>query len=193
MKNRKFSYFQSHIDLAHMFWKKHVTKDAIIVDATCGNGHDSLYLASECLHLGHLFCIDLQKEAIASTEERLASLTPSKRAKITLIEGSHVSFETLDCNCDLFVYNLGYLPGETKHITTMVTTTLKSVKNALKRLNKGGLISITCYPGHEEGKKEESALLSFFSGLCPSEYMLVHNKFMNRNSSPSLLLVYKST
>ncbi len=148
-----------------MYWKKHVKEGAIIVDATCGNGHDSYFLANECLSSGHLFCIDLQKEAISSTKNLLSTLCETKRENITLIEGSHASFDARLTGCDLFVYNLGYLPGETKHITTMVDTTLESVKNALNRLNKGGLISITCYPGHEEGKREESALLSFFSKL----------------------------
>jgi hypothetical protein len=55
-----FPLFNTPIDLAHHFWKKLLQEKDIVIDATCGNGKDSLVLA-KLLHPlnGSLLCIDL--------------------------------------------------------------------------------------------------------------------------------------
>jgi hypothetical protein len=85
------------------------------------------------------------------------------------------------------VYNLGYLPGGKKSITTQTDTTLESVKLSLELLADDGAISITCYPGHEEGAREEKELLAFAETLSSKEWNVCQHKWLNRPRSPSLL------
>ena len=75
---------------------------------------------------------------------------------------------------------------------TETSSTLTDIKNALERICPGGVISITCYPGHPEGKREEEALLSFLSSLDPKFWSFTSTSWNNRNASPSLLLIQKS-
>ena len=70
----------------------------------------------------------------------------------------------------LVVYNLGYLPKGNKKLTTLTDSTLQSLENALALIQPGGVVSITCYPGHEEGAKEEAALLQKVAQLSPSSW-----------------------
>ena len=117
----------SHIELAHLVWKKHLKKNSIIIDATCGNGHDSLFLAKN-LQEGTLFCFDVQKQALLQTQKNLCK-------NIFYIHDCHSNLEK--CHSypvDLIIYNLGYLPGSNKKIRTGHRTTLISLKKASKML-----------------------------------------------------------
>jgi len=193
-----FSIFQSHLDLAHTYWETHLKKTSppyVIVDATCGNGYDTLALAKMALiHTeGALYGIDAQEEAIERTQRRLRSeLSAEVMNKISLAHQSHATFPTEIPECDLVVYNLGYLPGGDKTKTTHPSTTLLSLHHALSRMKKGGLISMTCYPGHIEGAEEEEALLEYTSQLPPQEFLVCHHRINNRSQAPSLLLIFKN-
>lgn len=192
-----YPLFQSHLDVAHNQWKASVCPGDIIIDATCGNGHDSLFLSQLALtpSSGQLFAIDIQGNAITKTRELLQkTLSFNIFERILFIEGCHSSFpaEILPETVKLVTYNLGYLPGGNKTLTTQVETTLQSITKALKLLMAGGIMSITCYPGHEEGKKEEDLLLNYFAKLDPRVWQCTHQRWLNRRKSPSHLLIQKS-
>lgn len=194
MTRPSFSFFQSHLDLAHSYWGRHLKKGSIVIDATCGNGHDSLILAKAALNdiEGALYCIDLQEMAIETTKNRLKeTLSESVFKKISFFCQSHEVFPPIITSCDLIVYNLGYLPGASHTITTKESSTLNSLKQGLSLLNMGGMISITCYPGHEAGFKEKQALLEYSASLSPLEYLVCHHQIENRRLAPSLLVIFK--
>lgn len=188
---QSFPLFTTPIDLAHSFWQSLIQNGDAFIDATCGNGKDSLFLAKLAASKKdtHLYCIDIQKQAL----DKAKLLLEAETTCITWIHGSHEQLPpTAPKNCRLIVYNLGYLPGGDKSVTTLTSSTLKSVSHALELLCLGGVISITCYPGHEEGKKEEEKLSSFFSLLDPKKWCFTHFHFDNRKESPSLMLIQKS-
>lgn len=190
-----FNLFQSHTDLSHLIWKKHLKKGLIAVDATCGNGHDSLFIAKEILEEGHgaLYCIDIQKTAIENTKELLVKNLPSSSyARVKFHQQSHVNFPSEIFSCDLIVYNLGYLPaGSNKELTTMVESTIESIKKGCDLLSDGGLISIMCYPGHPEGLREQIALINHLNTLDSNIYLVSHLETINRVKAPSLILIQK--
>jgi len=182
----KFPLFQTPIDLAHSFWKALILPGDHAIDATCGNGHDSLFLST--LPLSKLYLFDIQEQAIQNTRERL------KDASVSL-EFHHCSHdaigERVKNEVRLIIYNLGYLPGSDKSIKTLSKSTLESVQAGMQLLQKGGVISITCYPGHPEGLQEEQELLEWSKSLPTSEWSVSLFRFLNRNSSPSLLLLQR--
>ena len=50
------------------------------------------------------------------------------------------------------MYNLGFLPGGNKEITTLAKTTMKSIEDGLELLDSNGIMTIAVYRGHAEGK-----------------------------------------
>jgi hypothetical protein len=176
-----------HLDLVKNYWKELIHPGDVAIDATCGNGWDTLFLAK--LPLSLLFAFDIQSAAIAKTRALLQKeLTEEQYKRITLCCASHAQFP-MHLKPRLIVYNLGYLPGGNKELTTCTETTLSSVTSALSILQKNGAISITCYPGHKEGAKEEEALCRFVSLLSPTQWDVHHHRLKKEPQSPSLLWI----
>ena len=173
-----------HLDLAKKYWEVLLKPEDLAIDATCGNGYDTLFLAGLCSVIG----LDIQEQALANTEALLAK--HQKEVSLHLL--SHAAIDTLLLPFPprLIVYNLGYLPRGDKAITTKVLSTLESVDKGLKLLAPEGALSITCYPGHEEGAKEEKVLEEWAMQLPPNEWSVRHHKWASR--SPSLLWISKA-
>jgi hypothetical protein len=194
MKSR-FSLFQSHLDLAHSYWARLLQPGDYAMDATCGNGHDTLKLAQLLNGTGRVWGIDLQKEAIDNTRALLkAQLTDAALNSVSLFEQSHATFPESVSRYPLrlVIYNLGYLPKGDKTVTTMTAITLQSVRLAMDLLLPGGAVSITCYPGHPEGACEDLALQELCRSLSPALWSVCMHTFTNRVASPRLLLIQKA-
>lgn len=179
-----------HLELAHAYWDRLVHPGDILIDATCGNGHDTLKLAQ--LQPSLLYAFDVQPEALRATQELLQkSLSPPLLTSVRLIQGCHSHFlpEIANGSVKLIVYNLGYLPGGDKGKTTQCSTTLLSVTKALELIAPGGAISITCYPGHEEGEREEKMIMDWAERLDKALWNCCHHRWLNRPKAPSLLLI----
>ena len=133
----------------------------LAVDATAGNGHDTLFLANTVGQAGHVYAFDIQPAALDATGHRLkkAALT----ACVTLILASHTRMHahlppTWKGNVAAIFFNLGYLPGGDHSIITSPATTLPALDAAATLLKIGGLLSILVYPGHTGGIEEASAV-----------------------------------
>ncbi|NGX39025.1 MAG: Demethylmenaquinone methyltransferase [Chlamydiae bacterium] len=191
-EQRNYSIFSSHLDLAHSFWEKGLASGGWAIDATCGNGHDTLRLSRLVGPNGGVIGLDIQKEALESTKALLKE--NQKEEGVHLFHQSHEEFPPLanENPVQLIVYNLGYLPGGNKALTTRVASTLSSVEKALALLSPGGTVSLTCYPGHPEGEKEESALLDYSQSLLAPDWSVSFHRFLNRRKAPSLLVIQKN-
>ena len=145
----QFPLFKDHIQLAHHYWNLFLQSGDTVIDSTCGNGHDSLFLAKKILtdsKTGKLYLIDLQETAILNTEKLLnAHLSSEQMQHVHFLHASHAIFpdSIFPSSVSLIVYNLGYLPGGDKSFTTSTTSTLESIKNATSLIKPGGVISIT--------------------------------------------------
>lgn len=154
-----------------------------MIDMTCGNGQDTLFLAS--LMPKRLVALDIQPSAI----ERTRALVP--QAECALKNHALYPDELANSSIKLAVYNLGWLPGSDKTCTTLLETTLKSVKHLLPKIQAGGMISLTCYPGHPEGEREEEELIKELQQLDPFEWNICLHRWLQRQRAPSLLLLQK--
>lgn len=177
--------FSPHLQLAKTYWKNHLTPQDWAIDATCGNGHDTLFLSELC----HVIGLDIQPTAIQNTGDLLAK--NEKKATLHLLSHDQIDTLPLSSAPRLIVYNLGYLPTGDKSITTQVASTLQSLQKSMGMLEKGGAISITCYPGHDEGMREEKALIAFLETLSSAHWAICHHQWLNRLRSPSLLWITK--
>ena len=183
---KKTSY---HLKLAHGMWENFLEKNFVAIDATCGNGHDAYLLAELSKKLdGKLYCFDLQKSAIDSTKKRLSDLS---KLDIDFVLDSHENLSKHVKKANLIVYNLGYLPGGEKSLTTMKESTITSIKDALSILDEKGAISIIAYPGHPEGEKEQIAIEDFLKDLNKDIYTVCHHRWINKEKSPTFFWIEK--
>lgn len=188
---------RSHLTVAHYYWKAIVMPGDTVIDATCGNGQDTLYMAKLALTAdsGAVFGLDIQSQAIEKTRLLLeANLSSSYCNRILLFQRSHITFpkEILPKSVKLIAYNLGYLPGGDKSLTTMAESTVRSLMHAQELLKEDGIISVTCYPGHPQGKIEEEAIMKYVSSLAPRSWTCTHLSWINRQHAPSLLFIGSS-
>lgn len=181
--------------IAQLFIGQILSEGSIAVDATAGNGKDTLFLAERVGNTGHVYTFDIQTEAIEKTKQLLQQFHVLDRC--TLICDSHHKMKQyippdLHGHIRAVMFNLGYLPGGNHSITTRVDTTMVAVKAAYDILNIGGRISIVVYPGHEAGKKESHALLVWSKQLHQQTAIAVRYQRLNASDrSPYLLLIEK--
>lgn len=187
--------YSPHLKLAKNYWKNFLKKGDIAIDATLGNGNDSLFLAKLLLirDKGRLYCFDIQKEALVKSKNYLnKNLKKENFKNITFFLDSHEDFKKMiDTKVNLIVYNLGYLPRSDKTITTKVKSTLLSLKSAFKILDDKGAVSIMCYPGHPEGQKEEIALLDYLKKIDNKKFSISYHKWLNKEKAPSFIWIEK--
>jgi predicted methyltransferase len=180
------------VDIAQGFIGQVLKSGDIAVDATAGNGNDTLFLARLVGHAGRVYSFDIQEEALAETHRRLQGEALTER--VTLLNKGHEFMENfLDPgSCKAVMFNLGYLPGGNKEIKTLPRTTLGAAEQALNCLAPGGRLSMVVYRGHP-GAREESGLLDdFISSLDPSLYWTARMVFPNMdNRSPYVIMVQK--
>ncbi len=187
-----FLPLHSHLELARFYWKMVLQPEDWAIDATCGNGKDTLQLVN--FYLEGIIGLDKQQIAIENTSTLLKNhLQEDQYKKIHLFCTSHIHFPALAYKhpIRLIIYNLGYLPGTNKKITTTTEDTLKSLNSALELIMPGGLITICCYPGHAEGAKEQSFLIQKAQELPSTQYAICHHTWPNKHASASLLLIQK--
>lgn len=125
-----------------------------VIDATAGNGHDTVFLAHGVGAGGQVLAFDVQEAALASTRARARA--EGVEARISLIADSHVRLEEHAGAQSIAVvmFNLGYLPGEDHGLTTTADQTAAALDAAARVLEPGGILSVVCYPGHEAGSGE---------------------------------------
>jgi len=179
----------SHLHFAHSLWQAQVRPEDVVIDATCGNGHDTLFL-SGLVPAGKVFAFDIQEKAIQNTRELLKK--HGREERVALFQKSHVELRGVPSPPRLIVYNLGYLPGGDKGVTTQTNTTLESVRVSLEILPKESALSITCYPGHSEGEREEKALVEFLATLPSHQWTIRYHQWVNRLKAPSLFWIVRS-
>ena len=171
----------------------------IVIDATCGKGFDSLFLAKSSLltsSSGKLYCMDIQQEAIEHTKRRLelnGFTNIDYCDRISYICQSHETFPNMITpnSMSCIMYNLGYLPNPkkvlNKALITTAETTLNSLKQATKLIKPGGIISIMAYRGHPGGEEEAQAVLTYLESL-PDGWRLVRHESATSKVAPLILL-----
>lgn len=158
----------------------------LAVDATCGNGHDTVKLARLARTV---YAFDIQEQAVLRTRERTAAYP-----HVTCFQTSFLHIpELISAPIDLLVFNLGYLPGADKHITTHADVLGICLQECLPKLTAGGRILIMAYPGHPSGALEVQLLDKLLKTLDQSRFdSFVFRHINGRNDPPMLYLIERS-
>lgn len=149
-----------------------------VVDATMGNGYDTLFLCELVGEAGRVYAFDVQPQAVENTRQRLAEAGVLGRAALFCL-GHEQMAEQVKEPVSAVVFNLGWLPGGDHSVTTHWETTRRAVDSALKLLKPLGVLVICAYPGHAEGDRERQALMEMLANLPPQAYNVLWHKFLN--------------
>lgn len=162
-----------------------------VVDATMGNGHDTLYLAQKVGESGRVWAFDVQQAALDATRRRLEDNGCADRVRLIL--DSHANMAAyVDEPPSAILFNLGWLPTGDHSVTTRVDSTLAAVSAAMELVRPGGAVSVCIYPGHDEGARERLALRQFLAGADIHRFNVLWCEFANqREDSPKLALIQK--
>lgn len=165
----------------------HITDESVVIDATCGNGWDTLFLAQSVPN-GHVYACDIQALAIENTRQKVRNM-----AHITLLQTGHEKItdyitESHQFSVDAALFNLGYLPKGDKTIVTQAENTILAVENIFKILRPEGIIVLAVYPGHPEGRIESEALLDYFTAFDQNKAHILKYEFINQQNNPPFII-----
>lgn len=157
-----------------------------VIDATAGNGHDTVFLA-ECVGpLGKVQAFDVQEAALVSARERVGEME-----WVEFFHESHARMadHAAADSVAVVMFNLGYLPGENHQLTTESSETLAALEIAARLLKPGGVLSVICYPGHPAGAAEAVAVEAWMSALTARGWRVArYGAIGTRRAAPFLLL-----
>ena len=160
-----------------------------LCDFTMGNGNDTLFMSRLAGEFGiKVFAFDIQKAALESTAAFLEK--SGAQNNYTLINDSHSNMDKYlpegEMACGMF--NLGYLPGGDKSVTTLRGTTLEAIEKAVDILTVGGVLTITIYPGHAEGKIEGELIEKHLSALSNHDFNVLKYTLCNKTDPPYVMV-----
>jgi len=177
--------------MAHRLVAECLADGDVAVDATAGNGHDTLFLARRVGAAGVVYGFDVQQQALVATAERLAAAGVEGRVQLRAAGHETMAEEVAPSHhggVAVVMFNLGYLPGGDKTKTTRRETTLAALGVAMQLMRSGALMTVTCYPGHPAGAEEAEAVSRFLAELDPAEFRVVRYGFENLVNAPPFLL-----
>ncbi|MBY7143921.1 class I SAM-dependent methyltransferase [Virgibacillus sp. NKC19-3] len=176
------------LNVAHDLLEASIQKGETVIDATCGNGNDTLFLSQITGKSGHVLAFDIQDQAIKKTKQLL---NENDRSNVTLIHDSHANISNYlaaDEQVGGAIFNLGYLPRSDKSIITKGESTITALNTGLHHLKKDGLIVIVVYHGHDGGKQEKDSLLKHVAHLNQKAYTVLQHGFINQQNDPPFIL-----
>lgn len=178
------------VELSHEYLSQVVQPGDSVIDATVGNGGDTLFLGRLVGSEGKVFGFDLQEQALKNTHAKLKEKGLDSR--VQLIAASHsVMAQYVKEPIKAVVFNLGYLPGGDHNITTEAATTLPGLEQGLALLAPGGLLSVSIYWGHPQGEEEKNAIMAFLQQPQAKDWQVLEISVPNRERAPILLIIEK--
>jgi len=197
----------SLVNVAHKLIKDVLHPGDIAIDATVGNGYDTLFLVEQVSPSGRVFGFDIQQAAIDSTwvkvksccraGKKACSNTLLRLECLTLIQGSHADMaEKIPVQYHGYIracmFNLGYLPGGDKTIITRTDSTVMALNIASRILSSNGIITVLAYPGHQGGDLETDQVKNWCKQLDKDQFEIsIVFSSEHKESAPRLFVIRK--
>lgn len=175
--------------LAQLMLRDVIRTGDLAIDATAGNGHDTVFLA-DCVGAGgRVMAFDVQAAALVATRARVTAAGLLDR--VGFFHESHAVMDARAAagSVAVVMFNLGYLPGQDHRVITGPSSTLAGLNCAAGLLKPGGVLSVVCYPGHAGGEVEAAAVESWFAARVGSGWRVArYGAIATRRPAPFLLL-----
>lgn len=174
------------VSMAQCLLRPVLARATAVIDATVGNGHDTLFLAQCTPPQAAVVGFDIQAQALDAARRLLAEHGLSR--KVRLIADNHAAMRAyVSGPVDAVMFNLGYLPGGDHAITTVGSTTVAALAQAVALLRPGGVITVVAYTGHAGGAAEAAQVMAFLAGLPQRNFAAMHYGAINQAHQPPVL------
>lgn len=158
-------------EVTHQWMLENLTIDSIVVDATMGNGHDTLFLSN---HSKKVYAFDISTQAYNETQKKV-----SLKNNVVLLLDSHEHMDNhIHQSIAGVVFNCGYLPNSDHTSVTTKTTTIRALDKAKDLLENHGWICITVYVGHDGGKQEAKSVLDWLKSNTRIEKIYTYDNVL---------------
>lgn len=171
-----------------MLLVSHIVPGGTAVDFTMGNGHDTLWLSHQIGPQGRVYAFDIQQAALESTKHRLHENEAHENYHLFCVS-HHLACEYVKEPFCVGIFNLGYLPGTDKVLTTKRETTLEAIRKAIDMMGKNAALLIAVYPGHEEGRLEGEEIERMLLPLSRKKYSVGKFRLINSPIAPYFFLI----
>jgi predicted methyltransferase len=180
-------------ELAQTLLRGVIREGDTVIDATAGNGHDTLFLA-ECVGAsGWVLAFDVQAAAIDATRARIHEAGLAERVLFHQCSHTEMVDHLEPSQASAVMFNLGYLPGEDHEITTRAEETIMAIMEAAKLLKSGGSLTVVCYPGHPEGEREANEVEKHIASLTDQGWRIAKYAMLGtRRPAPFLVMACKA-
>ena len=165
----------------------------IAIDATVGNGFDTQFLAELVGPTGTVYGFDIQSAALQIASNRLLD---AGLRNVNLSQRDHAEMQSVippqfHGQIAAIMWNLGYLPGGDKQLTTTLRSTVAAIQGGLALLARGGVMTIIAYTGHPGGLEEATAVEGLLRDLDPGELQFTEPAPATHRFSPPRLFVVR--
>ena len=151
----------------------------LCVDATCGNGHDTLFLCSVAGENGRVIGLDIQPQAAANTNALLAANGMAAIGRAECCDHRELLRFAPPGSADCVMFNFGWLPGAAHDVHSTADSTLPALQAGLDALKPGGVLAAVLYSGKVIGNAEKKAAAEFFRSLPLADYTVLICEFAN--------------
>ncbi|KAA9177709.1 SAM-dependent methyltransferase [Enterococcus durans] len=179
---------QTALHFSHSLLEEILQPGDHVIDATMGNGYDTVFMAEKIGKTGHVYSFDIQKEALLSTKSKLTEQDLLDRTSLFL--QGHETLGTVVEEAQPIkagIFNLGYLPKSDKSVITLPETTRTAMEEILKRLVSRGRMILVVYYGHDGGEKELDMVQDYCQSLPQEKYNVLKYQFINQKNNPPIL------
>lgn len=174
-------------DITEYFINNFIKEGDTVVDATAGNGNDTLKLCKKTGENGKVFAFDIQKQALEETDKKLRQ---NGFFNAELILDSHENMDSyITTPVSAVIFNLGYLPGGDHSICTHADSSIKAIEKSLELISHNGFISITIYYGKNSGTEEKDGVMEYLKTIDHKKYTVLVHDFYNRPNNPPLSVI----
>ena len=175
------------------FIRQQVQEGDFCIDATMGNGNDTLLLTQLCGKSGKVLAFDIQKQALETTKKKLTAAHVPENYKLLLESHANMAEYANPDSVSCIVFNFGYLPGGDHTLATRVETSIEALTQSLTLLKKGGMISLCIYSGGDSGFEERDQILAWLKELDSRKYLVIKSDYYNRPNNPPIpVLIIKN-
>lgn len=170
----------------HGFLRQQIHPGDFCIDATMGNGHDTVLLSRLAGEQGKVVAFDIQETALVHTRERLRLEKCPENYRLLLESHEYMKKYAGEESVSCITFNFGYLPGGDHDKATRPESSVRAIRAGLSLLKKGGLMTLCIYSGGDSGFAERDEVLAFVRQLDTKDYLVVLSEFANRPHNPPM-------
>ena len=179
------AFLNNSLYISHQYVKALVKPGDIVVDATCGNGHDTLFLSQLVGETGRVFAFDIQKVAIESAKHTLKQSNAANN--VTFFHCGHEMMDQYVTGpVKAVMFNFGYLPKGDHCLGTKAETSIIAIQKAMQLIVPGGIVMLVLYYGGDSGFDEKEAICQFIETIPYRQFSVLRHDYVNQPNCPPI-------